>query len=57
MASTFNDPGFDFGTAYVADAAMVYRRGAKSQVFVGLLIGVSGLIQKSDVIDVSCANT
>jgi hypothetical protein len=33
MASTFNDPGFDFGTGYVADATMVHRRGAKSQVF------------------------
>ena len=33
MASTFNDPGFDFGTGYVADATMVHRRGATSQVF------------------------
>jgi hypothetical protein len=34
IASTLNDPGFDFGTGYDADATMVNRRGAKSQVFV-----------------------
>ena len=34
IASTLNDPGFDFGTGYDADTTMVNRRGAKSQVFV-----------------------
>jgi hypothetical protein len=33
MASTFNDPDFDFGTGYVADGTIVHRRGATSQVF------------------------
>jgi hypothetical protein len=34
IAFILNDPGFDFGTGYDADATMVNRRGAKSQVFV-----------------------